>query len=358
VTGTGWKPNPEPQRFTYPEKLKPGDRVAVLSPSIGLPAVFPAPFELGLQRLREEFQLEPVEFPTTRVLNANPEQRAADIHAAFADPAINAVITSIGGEDQLKVLRHLDAELLTRHPKLFIGYSDSTNLLHYLWNLGIAAYHGGVVMVQWARPGAMHPLTRESLRRTLFTRSAYTLPVPTASTDVDKDWADPAALDGEPLLLPATPWSWHGPPRRVSGVGWGGSLEIVDFQLRTGRYVQPVDAYAGSVLFLESSEELPSATYVYRLLMCMGERGLLQQFPAVLIGRPKAWSFDTPNEPTARRTYTSQQHDAVLRAIDEYHPDAVVVLDVDIGHTDPQLVLPHGGGITVDAVTQRITVSC
>jgi muramoyltetrapeptide carboxypeptidase LdcA involved in peptidoglycan recycling len=357
VTGTERKPNSEQQRFTYPAKLQPSDRVAVLSPSIGLPAVFPAPFELGLQRLREEFQLEPVEFPTTRVLNAHPEQRAADIHAAFADSAITAVITSIGGEDQLKVLRHLDAELLTRHPKLFIGYSDSTNLLHYLWNLGIVAYHGGVVMVQWGRPGVMHALTRESLRRALFARGEYALPVPTASTDVDKDWADPAALDGEPPLLPAPPWSWHGPPRRVSGPGWGGSLEIVDFQLRTGRYVQPLDAYAGSVLFLESSEELPSATYVYRLLMCMGERGLLQQFPAVLIGRPKAWSFDSPNEPTARRIYTGKQHDAVLRAIEEYHPGAVVVLDVDIGHTDPQLVLPHGGGITVDAVGHRITVS-
>jgi muramoyltetrapeptide carboxypeptidase LdcA involved in peptidoglycan recycling len=49
--------------------------------------------------------------------------------------------------------------------------------------------------------------------------------------------------------------------------------------------------------------------------------------------------------------------DAVLRAIDEYHPGAVVVLDVDIGHTDPQLVLPHGGEITVDAMDHRITVS-
>jgi muramoyltetrapeptide carboxypeptidase LdcA involved in peptidoglycan recycling len=357
VTGSGRKPNPEQQRFTYPEKLKLGDRVAVLSPSFGLPAVFPAPFELGLQRLREEFQLEPVEFPTTRVLNADPEQRAADIHTAFADPAITAVITSIGGEDQLKVLRHLDGELLTRHPKLFIGYSDSTNLLHYLWNLGIVAYHGGVVMVQWGRPGAMHPLTRESLRRTLFTCSEYTLPVPTASTDVDKDWADPAALDGEPLLLPAPPWSWHGPPRRVRGPGWGGSLEIVDFQLRTGRHVQPLHAYAGSVLFLESSEELPSAMYVYRLLMCMGERGLLQQFAAVLFGRPKAWSFDFQNEPSAKHVYIRQQHEAVLRAIAEYHPEAVVVLNVDFGHTDPQLVLPHGGEITVDAAAHRITVS-
>jgi muramoyltetrapeptide carboxypeptidase LdcA involved in peptidoglycan recycling len=345
------------RRFIHPEKPREGDRVAVLSPSMGLPAVFPAPFELGLRRLRDEFRVQPVEFPTTRMLNAEPEQRAADIHAAFAEPTIAAIITSIGGDDQLKVLRHLDADLLARHPKPFFGYSDSTNLLHFLWNAGVVAYHGGVVMVQWGRPGAMHPLTRESLRRALFTRGEYTLPVPATSTDVDLDWADPTSLTGEVALCPVPPWSWHGPQRRVSGPGWGGNLEVVDFQLRTARYLQPDDAYAGSVLFLESSEEMPSATYVYRVLMCMGERGLLQQFPAVLVGRPKAWSLETPNEPTVKRAYTHEQHEAVLRAMAEYHPEAVVVLDVDIGHTDPQLTLPHGGQITVDAAARRIAVS-
>jgi muramoyltetrapeptide carboxypeptidase LdcA involved in peptidoglycan recycling len=345
------------RRFTYPEKPRQGDRVAVLSPSAGLPAVFPAPFELGLRRLRDEFQVEPVEFPTTRMIHADPRRRAEDIHAAFADPTIAAVITSIGGDDQLKVLRHLDAEHLTRNPKPFIGCSDSTNLLHFLWNAGMVAYHGGVVMVQWGRPGAMHPLTRESLRRAMFTSGEYPLPVPAASTDVDLDWADPASPAGEVPLQPAPPWSWHGPQRRVSGPGWGGNLEVVDFQLRTACYLQPVDAYTGSVLFLETSEEMPSATYVYRVLMCMGERGLLKQFPAVLMGRPKAWSLESPNEPTARHAYTKDQHDAVLRAMAEYNPDAAVVLDVDFGHTDPQLVLPHGGEITVDPTARRITVS-
>jgi muramoyltetrapeptide carboxypeptidase LdcA involved in peptidoglycan recycling len=67
--------------------------------------------------------------------------------------------------------------------------------------------------------------------------------------------------------------------------------------------------------------------------------------------------FDFQNEPTAKHVYIRQQHEAVLRAIAEYHPEAVVVLNVDFGHTDPQLVLPHGGEITVDAAAHRITVS-
>jgi muramoyltetrapeptide carboxypeptidase LdcA involved in peptidoglycan recycling len=47
----------------YPPKPRPGDRVAVVSPSAGLPGLFPHVYELGLRRLREEFGLEPVEYP-------------------------------------------------------------------------------------------------------------------------------------------------------------------------------------------------------------------------------------------------------------------------------------------------------
>jgi hypothetical protein len=36
----------------YPPKPRPGDRVAIVSPSAGLPEIFPAPYELGLRRLR------------------------------------------------------------------------------------------------------------------------------------------------------------------------------------------------------------------------------------------------------------------------------------------------------------------
>ena len=63
--------------FTYPEKPRPGDRAAVLSPSAGLPAVFPAVYEQGLGRIREVFGLIPVEYPTTRKMDAPPERTGA-----------------------------------------------------------------------------------------------------------------------------------------------------------------------------------------------------------------------------------------------------------------------------------------
>jgi muramoyltetrapeptide carboxypeptidase LdcA involved in peptidoglycan recycling len=43
--------------FTYPQKPQPSDKVAILSPSSGLPERFPAVFEQGLQRLRDVFQI-------------------------------------------------------------------------------------------------------------------------------------------------------------------------------------------------------------------------------------------------------------------------------------------------------------
>jgi len=123
------------------------------------------------------------------------------------------------------------------------------------------------------------------------------------------------------------------------------------------RAVQPVDAYAGNVLFLETSEEMPRAEEVYRILRNMGERGLLRQFPALLMGRAKSWSFDNPLSTQEKADFRRQQREAVLRALQQYAPDTMAVFDVDLGHTDPRLVLPVGGRIRVDGPARRIIVT-
>jgi muramoyltetrapeptide carboxypeptidase LdcA involved in peptidoglycan recycling len=91
--------------------------------------------------------------------------------------------------------------------------------------------------------------------------------------------------------------------------------------------------------------------------MGMGERGMLEQFGAVLVGRPKAWSLENPTSPAEKRQYADDQRDAVLRALGEYNRSAPVVFGVDFGHTDPQLVIPNGGHVTVDAVARRVLVT-
>jgi muramoyltetrapeptide carboxypeptidase LdcA involved in peptidoglycan recycling len=99
---------------------------------------------------------------------------------------------------------------------------------------------------------------------------------------------------------------------------------------------------------------MPSGDEVYRMLRNFGERGLLAQFPAVLIARARASNFDHPRPLEQRAGYRTEQRAAVLRAFAEYHPGAMLVFDVDFGHTDPQWVLPYGGTVTVDGPARRI----
>ena len=142
----------------------------------------------------------------------------------------------------------------------------------------------------------------------------------------------------------------------VEGRLWGGCLEIVDFNLRVGTHLPDDAAYDGCVLHLETSEELPTAQYVGEVLMCMGERGLLQRFSALLMGRPKAWSFECPNSPEQRKAYVDAQLEAVLGAFAEYNPGIPLVFDVDFGHTDPQLVIPNGGDVRIDPASRSVQV--
>ncbi|GAB2738931.1 S66 family peptidase [Streptomyces bullii] len=343
---------------SYPPKPVPGDRVAVVSPSGGLPGLFPLPHELGLERLRKEFGLEPVEYPATRKMGSTPRERAADLHAAFADPDIKAVVASIGGDDQITVLPLLDRELIRANPKPFFGMSDNTNLLAFLRNSGIVGFHGASVMCELGRPGAMHPHTAESLRAALFTSGEYELRPAERWRDIDRDWADPATFDAEPETRPGTGWTWHNADQVVEGRSWGGCLEIVGWLLMADREIaRDLSEYDGGVLLLETSEDMPSAREVYYTLRGMGERGLLQRFPALLMGRPKTWSFEHPGSPEEGARYAADQREAVLRAMREYAPDATIVFDVDFGHTDPQLVLPYGGVIRVDGPARRITVT-
>jgi muramoyltetrapeptide carboxypeptidase LdcA involved in peptidoglycan recycling len=344
--------------ISYPPKPVPGDRIAVISPGAGLPGLFPRPYELGLERLRKEFGLEPVEYPTTRRMGASPQERAADVNAAFADPDIKVIMASIGGDDQITVLPFLDRELIRANPKPFFGMSDNTNLLAYLHSSGIVGCHGATVMTALGRPVAMDTLTADSVRAALFTSGAYELAPAERWNDVDRDWADPATFASEPPSRPGAGWTWVNADRVVEGRTWGGCLEILGWLLMADREIaSDLSEYDGGVLLLETSEEMPSGTEVFRTLRNMGERGLLQRFSALLMGRPKTWTFESPNSPEDADRYAAEQREAVLQAMRIYAPHTTIVFDVDFGHTSPQLVIPYGGLVRVDGPARRITVT-
>jgi muramoyltetrapeptide carboxypeptidase LdcA involved in peptidoglycan recycling len=340
--------------LVHPPKARPGDKVAVVSPSFAAPGVAGAVHEQAMRRLSELTGLQPVEYATTRQVGASAEERAADLNAAFADPHIRAVLATIGGEDQITVVPYLDPEPVRADPKPFLGYSDNTNLLSWLWMQGVVGFHGGSTQVHVGPGRAVDPCHRASLRAALLTGESLEVIDTGESEDFGKDWADPAALTDYGDREPTEPWTWAGPARSVTGRTWGGCAEVVHWVLAAGRFPSDPKVLEGGVLLLETSEELISAREFGRIVRCLGERGLLAAVDAVLVARPPASNFDTRPTAAQRSVYRAQQRDTALEVIGRYNPDAVVCVGVPFGHTRPQWLLPYGGEVTVDGIGHRL----
>lgn len=217
------------QPLAHPPKAQPGDRIAVVSPSFAAPGFAPAVHEQAMRRLAEVTGLEPVDYPTTRQLGASAENRARDLNAAFADPEIRAVVSTVGGEDQITVIGHLDAEGLRTDPKPFLGYSDNTNLHQWLLGHGVASFYGGSTQVHLGPGPAVDPVHAASLRAALLTGERLEITEPGESEDHGVDWLDPRALSEfgarEPVPGPMTTTAWAASARaahRGAGPGRGG----------------------------------------------------------------------------------------------------------------------------------------
>ncbi len=337
-----------------PPTLSPGDRVAVLSPSWCAPEHHPELHEQAMRRIRDLLDLEPVEYPTTR-RQGTPRERARDLMAAFGDPTVRAVFATIGGEDQITVMPHLDADVVRADPKPFFGYSDNTNLLNWLWSHGVAAFHGGSTQVMLGPGPAVDEIHLAGLRAALFGGGDLEITPLPGSRDLGIPWTDPRSLT-DPAPNDPTPegWSWHGRADPVRGPTWGGNLEVLTWILAAGHHVLEPAAYDGCVLLVETSEELPTAEEVFRMLRGLGERGILGRVGAVVVGRPEAANLEVRPVPEERARFRADQAEAVLRGIDAYAAGVPVVVGVEFGHTIPQWVLPYGGEVTVDGAARRL----
>ncbi len=334
-------------------KLRSGDRVAIVSPSFAAPGKWPHVYELGLARIREVFGLQPVEFPTTRKIGASKEERAQDLIDAFCDPTIKAVIASLGGDDQVTYIKQLPREPFQSNPKPFFGYSDNTHFANHLWLLGIPSYYGGAVLTQFAMQGAMDEYTVRYLRHAFFTGGEVELVPSDSFSDIGLDWDDPKTLALHRPHEPNEGWVWDGTDDG-EGVTWGGCLESIDELLRHGIPTPSLGDLEHSVLMTETSEELPSHDYVYRVYRALGERGILARVNGVLVGRPKAQEIGRTFESSERAAYRQGQQEVILRVVRTYNPSIPVVQNLDFGHTDPQIPMPYGRKVRIDSHERRI----
>ncbi len=334
-------------------KLKQGNKVAIVSPSFAAPGKWPYVYELGKKRLREVFSLEPVEFPATKKLGASKEERSKDLIDAFENPEIKAVISSLGGDDQVTYIKNLPPKPFVENPKPFFGFSDNTHFLNFLWLNGIPSFYGGALFTQFAMQKRMDPYTLEYLKHAFFDEGEFELRASDVRNDIGLDWNDPTALDTQRTYEQNEGWFWDG-NKNAEGITWGGCLESIDELLRHTIQIPSLKDFEDIILITETSEEIPESEYVFRVYRALSERGILERVKAVLIGRPKAWEFNKQNNSEQREEYRKKQRETILKAIRMYNQAMPVVQNLDFGHTDPQIALPYGKQVRIDSVARKI----
>lgn len=344
------------QSFTSLKTLKKSDRVAIISPSDALSEFFPWVYELGIKRIKENFGLEIVEYPTTHKQGSELKDRARDAMNAFADRDVKAIITTIGGNDQIQLLKYLDPEVIKANPKPFFGYSDNTHIVNYLWKLGIPSYYGGCVLTQFAMQGEMDSFTEDYLRWAMFDGGPRELSASTKFNEIGLDWSDKSTLNSRREYMHHDGWQWDG-SQDASGVLWGGCVESLIAQVSARVFLPTDEQIEGCVLMIETAEDIPEHWIIEYLLVGLGERGWLSKFNGIFVGRPKAWEFNKQLSTEERDKYREKQRETIISTVRKYNSDIPIVQNMDFGHTDPQIVMPAGRLVTINSSEKKVSIS-
>ncbi len=333
----------------FPRPLQPGDRVAVTSPSSGVGDRLRPRIEASIASLRDRgFEVVVGEcMGDDRVVSAPKEARVAELVAMLTDPAVAAVVPPWGGETAIDLLDQVDWDALAElEPTWLVGWSDMCSvLLPLTLRSGWATLHGwNLVDTAYTAPdGLLHWLDL----------AAATGEVTQTSPGRTRDgWDDYAADPGVATMTLDRPAPWSvlgGGDAAMSGVLVGGCLEVVSPMAGTPFADVPAFGRAqaddGLLVYLEACEH--GAYDVARQLHGLRLSGWFEHASGILIGR-------TPAPDADKMT----QHEAVADALGML--DVPIVLDADIGHTQPFLPLVNGASARVTVtdgvgvVTQRI----
>ena len=150
-----------------PSKLKPGDKIALVSLSWGGAGDEDIlwRYKQGKERLQKVFGLEAIEMKYTLAgtdyIYNHPEKRAEDLMNAFQDNSIKGIIACIGGIESIRMLPYIDFDIINKNPKVFMGYSDTTTTHLFCYRAGISSIYGPTLLVDFAENVSMSQYTVE-----------------------------------------------------------------------------------------------------------------------------------------------------------------------------------------------------
>lgn len=136
-------PSDTAQGCVLPAYLKPGDKVALISPS------YFTPMEnvTKTAEVLRKWGLEPIIGPNVGKIAdgqyaGTEAERLADLRWALQNPGIKAIICNRGGYGSIQLIDDLTLAELGECPKWFVGYSDITTFHGLLTRAGVMSIHG------------------------------------------------------------------------------------------------------------------------------------------------------------------------------------------------------------------------
>lgn len=157
-----------------PQKLNRGDTVAIVSLSSGIAGDDSIVWRTyqGIQMLQEIFGLKvkimPHALKGSAFTQQHPELRASDLNEAIRDREVKAIISSIGGDDAIRIWPYVDCEALQSFPKIFSGYSDSTTVHMMFYKMGITSFYGPALLTDFAENINMDSYTIKDIEKNWF----------------------------------------------------------------------------------------------------------------------------------------------------------------------------------------------
>jgi muramoyltetrapeptide carboxypeptidase len=325
------------QRLTRPPRVRPGDTVAVVSPSFGAVGRWPHRVQRAtayLESLGLKVRVMPNAARSEGWASAPPQARADDLHEAFLDDEVAVVLAGIGGNHSNQLLPLLDYDLIRQHPKVFQGYSDIT-VLH--WALarhsGLSTFYGPALVPELGEFPQVSPHTDRYLRAAWFGDEAISYEPSVTWTDELLDWNTKQDLTRPRELRASDGWVTIR-EGAASGPLLGGCLETICWHLKgSSAWLDP----EGAIVFLEMSEEQPSPAYADAYLTDLEQLGVFDAAAALVLARPYGY---TPKDTVALWDVVARRTEAA---------GLPVLANVEAGHADPMVTLPLGVEVELDA---------
>ncbi len=339
-----------------PIALQKGDTVATVSLSWGGAGLFTNRYYQGKSQFEKAFDVHIVEMShtldTPDDIYKHPEHRLDDLMSAFQDDNIKAILTTIGGDDTIRLLRLMNEkhfDIIRNNPKIFLGMSDTTVNHFMCLKAGISSFYSPSLMFGYAENGGIPQDIIKNTESLLFNTQPIGVLSESSEFIIEQlDWNSEAIMRKR---LQNTPWRYIQGQEIAQGRLIGGCMDVLDFLNATSLWPES-SRWQDTILFFETSEDCPTPAQVLYWLRNLATQGILNQINGILFGRPDSRTNNLEQYYTESIAYDN----VILQVLKEYDLTHIpVVTNVDFGHTVPQLIFPYG--LLTEINPQQKTVS-